>query len=156
MVFNVFISHSTEDASIVYELKKWLRLSGVNAVMAEDILIPGAPLPDKIARLIDESDCVLALLTRDGTRSAWVNAEIGYAWGRGKMIVPVVEEGAEIKGPLEGREYMAFRRDNPHDAVNRAAHYLKTLAVRKEEEERSKAILACLLIFFGLLAFLKK
>ena len=152
--FKVFISHSVEDQWIVYELSKLLKLNGVDAVVAEWIFAPSYPIPDKVARLIDESDCVLVLLTRNGVRSEWVHSEVGYAWGAGKPIILVVEEGVEIKGPLEGRECIPFSRDNPQDAVNRAVHYLKTLAVRKEEEERNKLIFACLLLFFGLAALL--
>jgi hypothetical protein len=152
MVFTVFISHSTEDMDVVYELAKYLRLNGINVYVSEWYEQPGKSLPQKVATLINGSDYVLALLTVHGERSRWVQQEIGYAKGTGKPIIPVVEDGVPITGFLQSLEYISFRRDNPYDAVTRAVEYLKTLAIRKEQEERSRAILGGLLFLFGLLA----
>jgi hypothetical protein len=152
MVFAVFISHSTEDIDVVYELAKYLKLNGIIAHVSEWYEQPGESLPEKIATLINSSDCVLALLTVGGERSKWVNQEIGYARGAGKLIIPVVEDGVKVTGFLQALEYIPFSRDNPYDAVTRAVEYLNTLAIRKEQEEQGKAILGGLLLFFGFLA----
>jgi hypothetical protein len=152
MVFTVFISHSTEDMDVVYELAKYLKLSGINVHVSEWFEQPGESLPQKVAGLLNASDCVLALLTVGGERSRWVNQEIGYAKGVSKLIIPVVEDGVQVTGFLQSLEYIPFKRDDPYDAVTKAAEYLKTLAIRKEQEERGKAILGGLLLLFGLFA----
>jgi len=152
MVFTVFISHSTKDLDIVYELAKWLRLNGIIVHVAELQTQAGKLLHQKIAGLIELSDCVLAILTVGGARSEWVNQEIGWAKRAGKLVVPIVEEGVEVKGFLASSEYISFNRRDPFDAVTRAVEYLRTLAVRKEQEERGRAILGGLLFLFGLLA----
>jgi len=153
VAFKVFISHSTTDMGIVWELYRWLCQNGIWAYVAEFYPEPGIQLPDKIAREIDNSDCLLAFLTVDGNRSEFVHQEIGYARKAGKLIVPVVEEGlVKPKGFLEGMEYIPFRRYDPVDAINRTAYYLREKAVRKEEEERSRAILGAIAFVIGLLA----
>jgi len=152
MTFTVFVSHSTKDLGIVNELAKWLRLNGVVVHVASSQIEAGKPIVRKISSLLESSDCVLAILTLDGARSEWVNQEIGYAIKRGMLIVPVVEEGIKVKGFLESLEYIPFDRRNPYDAVTRAVEYLRTLAVRKEEEERGRLIFGGLLLLFGLLA----
>ena len=113
---------------------------------------PGKSLPQKIANLIDASDCVLALLTVGGERSSWVNQEIGYSKGVKRPTIPVVEDGVEVSGFLQGLEYIRFKRDDLYDAVTKAVEYLKTLAIRKEQEEWGNIILGGLVLFFGLLA----
>ena len=79
MVFKVFISHSMDDAWIVYELHDLLKINGIEAYVAEWSLSPGAELSEKIKAAIRYCDCFLVLLTRHGTRSQWVNQEIGIA-----------------------------------------------------------------------------
>ncbi|TET19315.1 toll/interleukin-1 receptor domain-containing protein [Candidatus Bathyarchaeota archaeon] len=152
MPFTVFVSHSTKDMDIVNELAKWLELNGVVAHVAQLQTEAGKPLAETISEGLESSNCVLAILTKDGARSKWVNQEIGYAKRAGKMVVPIVEEGVRVKGFLESLEYIPFDRRNPYDAVTRAVEYLRTLAVRKEEEERARAIFGGLLFLFGLLA----
>jgi len=152
MAFTVFLSHSTKDLDIVNELAKWLRLNGVVVHIASSQIQAGEPLSKKVSSLLESSDCVLAILTLNGARSEWVNQEIGYAIRRGILVVPVVEEGVKVKGFLASLEYIPFDRRNPYDAVTRAVEYLRTLAVRKEEEERGRLILGGLLLLFGLLA----
>ena len=153
MTLRVFISHSTTDMDIVYDLSRWLRQNGIWAYVAESYQAPGVQLSDKIATAINNSDCLIAFLTVDGNRSEFVHQEIGYARRAGKLIIPVVEEGiVKPRGFLEGMEYIPFRRYDPADAINRAAHYLQEKAVRKQEQERNRAILGGIAFLLGLIA----
>ena len=68
MVFAVFISHSTKDINVVHEFMKWVKPFNLNVYITELDFQPGQPLPEKIAKMIDVSDCVLAILTLGGTR----------------------------------------------------------------------------------------
>jgi len=45
--------------------------------------------------VIDSSDILLVIYTRNAMYSAYVNQEIGYAYAKGKYIIPVVEKGVE-------------------------------------------------------------
>lgn len=152
MAFRVFLSHSTTDMDIVYDLYRWLLSEGLEAYVAEFYPQPGIPLPSKVTGAIDICDCFIALLTADGTRSEFVNQEIGYALKAGKLIVPIVEEGiVKPKGFLRDVEYIPFSRYDPTDAISRVAYFLRERAVRKEEEERNKAILGIAAFVLGLL-----
>lgn len=152
MVYRVFISHSTKDLDIVYDLHRWLTQKGIVTYVAEFYPRPGLPLPEKIAKEINECDCVIALLTVDGNRSEFVQQEIGYAKKAGKLIIPLVEEGlVKPRGFLEGVEYIPFRRDFPTEAILRVSQYLQELSVRKEEEQKSRVILACMVVLLGLI-----
>lgn len=149
MAFKVFISHSVSDLSIVYQLKQWLELNGIETYLAELYPQPGVALADKVASAIDQSDCVIVLITNAGGRSKWVNQEIGYAKAKGKLVIPVVERGESLGGFVQGKEYVPFDRANPADAINQLVKYLSGL--RATKGDRDKAI-AGLVIFFGLLA----
>ena len=153
MVFSVFVSHSTKDINVVHQFAKWIKSFNINVYVAELDFQVGQPLPDKIAKMIDASDCVLAVLTNGGMRSEWVNQEIGYAKKAGKGIIPIVEEGVETKGFVTNLEYIHFHKDNVNDAVIKAANYLQRLAFQKAERERQNAFWGGLLLL-GLLALL--
>lgn len=149
MAFKVFVSHSVDDLGVVYQLKYWLELNGIETYLAELYPQPGVALADKVAGAIDQSHCVIGLITRAGGRSKWVNQELGYAKAKGKLIVPVVEQGESLIGFVEGKEYVPFDRTNPADAISRVVEYLAQVKANKEDRDKAVAGLA---IFFGLLA----
>jgi hypothetical protein len=139
--------------NIVHEFAKWIKSFDINVFVAELTFQPGGPLPNKIAKMIDSSDCVLAILTCGGMRSEWVNQEIGYAKKAGKAVVPIVEQGVEVKGFIANVEYIPFHRENVNEAVVKAANYLQGLSFKKAEKERQNAFWGGLL-FLGLIALL--
>ena len=149
MAFKVFVSHSMADLGLIYQLKYWLELNGVETYLDELYPKPGISLGSKITSAIEQSDCVIALISRDGGRSKWVNQEIGYAWAKGRLVIPIVEKGEPLVGFPEGREYISFDRSNPADAINKAIDYLARMKANKEAQEKA---LAGLIIFFGLMA----
>ena len=153
MAFKVFISHSVKDISLVKQLQYWLDRNQIEAYIFEEYPQPGTMIGEKVARAIDRSDCVLALMTRDGSRSQWVHNEVGYAKGKEKIVIPIVENGVINGGFLEGVEYIPFRIYDPYDTISRTVQYLSTLkSAKKEQEQRNKVLLAGLMVFFGLLA----
>lgn len=153
MAFKVFVSHSTADLGLVYQLKYWLEVNGIETYLAEAHPQPSVSLSAKISAAIDQSNCVIAVLTRDGTRSQWVNQEIGYAKKAGKIIVPLVEQGVPHTGFVQGVEYVPFIRENPTDAVGRIVKHLADLKAEREAQDK---MIAGFLILLGLLALASK
>jgi len=114
MAYRVFISHSAQDQGLVISLANLLSKFGVEAFVAEWYLTPGERLDKKVFEQIKKSDCIVALLTRNGMRSSWVQQEIGYSLQRDKPVIPMVEKGIESKdlAALQGREYIEYDRIN--------------------------------------------
>ena len=110
MAYKVFISHSSRDQGLVISLANLLSKFGVEVFVAEWYLSPGQRLDDKVFGQIEKSDCVVALLTREGIRSNWVHEEIGYSLRSNRPIVPIVEKGVAPKdlAALQGREYIEY------------------------------------------------
>lgn len=149
MAFKVFISHSTADLGLVYQLKYWLEVNGIETYLAEAHPQPGISLSEKVSVAIDQSNCVIAVLTRDGARSQWVNQEIGYAKKAGRIVIPLVEQGVPHTGFVQGVEYVPFSRETPTDTINRI---VKRLAHLKADKEAQDKMVAGFLILLGLLA----
>jgi hypothetical protein len=153
MAFKVFISHSTTDLGLVQQLQYSLETNGIETYLADLHPQPGDTLASKISNAIEQSNCLIAVLTRDGTRSRWVHQEIGFAKGKGKLVIPVFEEGVSSTGFVEGVEYIRFNRENPADAINKIVDYLKRL---KADKESGEMLLAGFLILLGLLVLASK
>jgi hypothetical protein len=149
MSYRVFISHSTSDLGLVYELKQWLEANGIEASVAQLSLSPGELMSERVRQGIAASDCVLVILSQDGGRSDLVNQEVGLAVGSQRLIVPIVEVGLQPKGFLEHREYISFDPKNPVDAINRAVTYLHNQKISKASQEKASG---AVLFALGLLA----
>jgi hypothetical protein len=149
MAFNVFISHSISDSHVVDQFKSVLEVNGIGVYIA--LIQPqyGTSLPLKVSKAISRSDCVIAVLTQNGARSEWVNQEIGYASRSGKTIIPVVEDGIELKGFVAGVEYITFKATDPAAAITDVTKYVSKLKTGKEQQEKLEAVL---IVLVGILA----
>ena len=152
MAFTVFISHSIRDFDTVRLLEHCLGQNGIGVYIFERDSQPGALITKKIDEAMDKSDCVIALMTTDGLSSDWVKYEIGCAKGKGKRIIPIIEQGLMPPPFLAGIEYISFVRDDPYSAVNQADYHLFQEKAKKEGKERSNAIFAAVLIFLTIMA----
>ncbi len=155
MAYKVFISHSTRDRGLVISLANLFSKFGVETFVAEWYLTPGASLDKKVLEQIEKSDCVVALLTRNGMRSNWVQQEIGYAKKSKIPIIPLVEKGIDQKNlaALEGKEYIEYDPHQYEQALIKTSSYVKSLKLKKEEQTKTLliagGILAFLLLLFG-------
>lgn len=156
MAYKVFISHSTRDQGLVISLANLLSKFGGEVFVAEWYLTPGERLDRKVFEQIEKSDCVVALLTRNGIRSNWVQQEIGYALRRPKMVlIPLVEKGIDQKAlaAVQNKDYIEYDPYQPQQALIKASSYVKSLKLGKEEQTKilliAGGILAFLLLLFG-------
>ena len=139
MAYMIFLSHSGIDNS----LAKWIFTDankvGVGVYLFEHDSQPGRLLATKVQKAIRGSDAVVALLTRNGQSSPYVQQEIGFADACGKLIVPIVERGVDTRSlaMLTGREYIPFDPDNPIAALKTLLQYL---VARKSGKEHNQAI----------------
>lgn len=149
MAYRVFISHSTQDQGLVISLANLLSKFEVEPFVAEWYLTPGERLDKKVFEQIKKSDCIVALLTRNGIRSSWVQQEIGYSLQQEKLVIPIVEKGIDSKdlAALQGKEYIEYDPYQYHQALTKLSTYLKSLKLKKQEKEKA------LLVLGGLLAF---
>ena len=107
----VFISHAFGggDEPLANTLKKDLDAAGIDGYLAEKTPRYDLPIGDKIRQEIDESDWLVAIITKRSHASASVHEEVGYALGRGVKVALMVEEGVEAAGVFSyGREYARF------------------------------------------------
>jgi hypothetical protein len=134
MAYSVFLSHSMtrEDQPFVRTIAETLGIQGIQCYIAERDVQPGQALAGKIELAIRNCDCLVALLTKGGSQSAYVNQEIGFAAALPKPIVPIVEKGYSISGLKVGVEWVEFDRADPQAALLKLIPHLVREASTKQ------------------------
>lgn len=150
MAYKVFISHSTRDWGLVASLAKFLSIFGVQVFVAEWSLTPDEQINKKVFNRIKSADCMVALLTRNGTRVDWLQQEIMYALRTDKPIIPLVEKGInpEHLEKLQFKDYIEYDPYQPQQALVKTSGYVNSLKLKKKEQEKM------LLVAGGIIAFL--
>lgn len=88
--YDVFISHSAEDAGLAGEIANACRANGLSALTFADLL-PGTNLSDALWEALAESRAVLAVLSRSGPTPSMA-IELGAARAWNKPIFGIVAD----------------------------------------------------------------
>ncbi len=159
LAYRIFLSHSFKDDTIVKEMQQSLNQPQISLYVAEADRQYGKSLPSKIEKEIDGSDAILVLVTKENGESASVNQEVGYALGRSKLVVPLVEEGAKIGVLLQGLELIAFSLTKLKEALGNINEYFRKLASEKETKGKKQdallvvGVALAILVVIGVLVY---
>jgi len=155
--YDVFLAHSVKNPNILHTISRYLDTYGIKVHIAEREAQPGNRVSEKISNMVDQSDCLLALLTKEGADSQWVNQEIGYAKKAGKRIIPVVEKGVEIKGFVQDIEWITFDANETHETLQQIVNWISKEASKKKQTQQQQAAwntLISLVFIAGLIALI--
>lgn len=110
MSLHIFFSHGSADREWVQQIAASIETGDVKVYLYERDSRPGHLVTTKLHNAIAASHIVLVLLTRHSCASAYVQQEIGFAEGKGKLIIPLVGKGVPKRAlaMLDGREYVPF------------------------------------------------
>lgn len=95
--------------------------------MIDRYLPTARPFDTNLRDMIEESDLVLVLLTKNSITSPWVNQEIGYATARGKTIWPLaMEKDIEPEGMISTTQsYSLFDWSDPAQTLDKLIRALQ-------------------------------
>jgi TIR domain len=88
-MFRLFVSHHHTIRAQAAKLKGVLARRGVSAFVARDDIEPTAEWQAEIERALRTCQALVALLTKEFHPSNWTDQEVGAAFGRGVLILPV-------------------------------------------------------------------
>ena len=95
--YGVFLSYSWSNSAARSALTCAIQaMPNVRLLVDSDLIHPD-PVHEVVLRMIDEADCVVVLLTEQGLQSREVLDELARSHDRGKLIIPVVEEGVSLE-----------------------------------------------------------
>lgn len=85
--FRLFVSHASAHKDVAAALKMSLSLYNVSSFVAHNDIEPTREWQDEIEEALRTMDAMAALLTPDFHPSNWTDQEVGFAMGRGVLIV---------------------------------------------------------------------
>ena len=120
----VFISFDTCDSNLAYQLKDYLRDKGITSYLFDQNKQYDSTLHNKIANAINGSQTLVAIITKE-TCSPSVHEEIGYALGKEKSLIVMLEEDAEDGVLSHEREKEQFTKECFEQSCKVVAGFLK-------------------------------
>jgi len=98
--FRLFISHTAANKESAHRLKEGLASYHVAAFVAHDDIEPAKEWEAEIERALRTTDALAAIITTDFVASRWCDQEVGYALGRGKLVLPLCKDAVIPHGFL--------------------------------------------------------
>ena len=123
---NAFISFDASDSQLAYELKKHLEENEIKGYLFDQDRQYDSPLGDKIKSAINDSQALVAIITKK-SNSPSVHEEIGYALGKEKSLILMLEKDAEDGVLSHEREKEIFTRDCFQHNCKNIVKYLKKI-----------------------------
>lgn len=88
--FRLFISHTSKHVSFCTKLKIQLIKESVSGFVAHLDIEPTVEWQSTIEYALNTCDALAAIVSQDFIKSKWCDQEVGYALGRGLLVVPVM------------------------------------------------------------------
>lgn len=155
MAFKVFLSYGTDPGE---QVAAW-RLQTLATSYGMHVSVPqrnggGRAVAAQVHRVIDQSDCVLAMIT--GNIGPAVAGELNYALSKGKVVVPVVRQGITVPPALKTLRLFEFSSRNTGEVEAEVVKFLHEQKLGKEKQQAIGALVAIGLGLFLLAAVSKK
>jgi hypothetical protein len=99
----LFISYSNENLNKVKLITKELaKHKYIVPLIVANNREPNKALVKKVTTGIKSAYRVIAILTQNSIRTQWINQEIGYAFGKGIPVIPIIEQNLLDNDALKG------------------------------------------------------
>lgn len=87
--YKVFISHVSKYKSSASNLKLMLEPYGISAFVAHEDIKPSKEWEVEIEKALFSMNALCAIITPDFNKSYWCDQEVGYAFGRNVLCIPI-------------------------------------------------------------------
>ena len=134
--FRLFISHVSAHKLAVAKLKNELEPWGISAFVAHQDIKPSLEWQSEIELALSSMHALAALLTPDFHSSNWTDQEVGYALGKGTLVVPV-QLGVVPYGFIGKVQGLSGSLEIPGQLANLVANTLRSHAATRREMRRA-------------------
>jgi len=101
MKHDVFVSHSSKDKSIVYEIVEELESNGLSCWISSCNLLPGNIYGDELIENIKATKVVILIFSKHSNSSPWVKKEIERAIDLQIPVLPIMIDKSKPSGGME-------------------------------------------------------
>lgn len=108
---SVFISHSWTQGNLAQEVADHLTSMGMKPILDKEEVAAGDEVDEQLWTLLDRSDELLMLCSKEALASSWVMLEVGAAWARRIRIAPIIVDDTavnDLPGILTRRSVLRY------------------------------------------------
>jgi hypothetical protein len=128
MISRVYISHDEHDEELAQEISRALWRVGLESYASMYRLNSGISRAERVSFGIRNSECLVALITKDGSASITVCQEIGLARGIDLLVIPLLEENAKLPFLIEYSKPIIYSRSEFGDAIGKLIRTIRELS----------------------------
>ncbi len=121
--FRLFISHTSANKVAAHNLASFLKKYQIVSFVAHDDIEPTKEWQTEIERALRTTDALAAIVTPDFLGSKWCDQEVGFAFGRGKLVIPL-RTGADPHGFLSKYQGLPAKGLEVRDVAEKLADIL--------------------------------
>ena len=115
----IFFSYSRKDVTLALRLAEDLRNAGINIWIDQIDIPPGAPWDEEIQKALEQSDCLLLILSKTSVASDNVLNEVNYALEMKKQVLPIlIDSGINKPFTIRRLQHIDFT-GSYEDGLNR-------------------------------------
>jgi hypothetical protein len=137
-LFRLFLSHVAAHKDTATALRDALALRGIHAFVAHEDIEPSREWQLEIELALRSMHGMVALITPDFHASKWTDQEMGWALGRGVVVLPL-RLGADPYGFIQKTQALAGKIGHPRRLAERIARTL--LANQQTHGEMRRAVI---------------
>ncbi|HKZ22268.1 MAG TPA: hypothetical protein VJ165_03590 [candidate division Zixibacteria bacterium] len=151
----IYLSHSLKgaDLTVLQIVTNLARDYGIEINYQADSQPRMGPIDESVKQNIQNSEILMAFVSRTGSKALQVLDEINLAKSLGKKIIVIAERGIQTKEFAEGSHVIPYDARYTIDTIKRAVTYLKPLNLKREDNERAKALIGSLVFLMSLAYF---
>lgn len=135
-----FISYSSSNGDFAELLKVKLEQSGIKVWRDSHEIEAGEEWRNEIDYGLLNSDCIIIVLNKSASESAYVTYEWAFALGNGKKVIPVLLENCEVHPRIRVLQYLDFTKNKrPWDVLTERVHqvYKKMITLKNNKGQLS-------------------
>ncbi|SRR6266542_4713357 len=129
----IFISYARSDKNIAEQLTRFFEQQGYSVWIDYKMIKVGSDWQSELENALRKADVFVIVLSDEAVRSNWINAEIGYALGQKKLIIPIlVEEDVRLPLSLSQIQYLDARKLKPTEIGEKVALSIEKLSKKQK------------------------
>jgi len=125
----IFISYSTKDKDLVFQITKKLEDAGLKIWIAPHDINTGIDYEDSIIEAIEKTNVFLLFISKNSLQSEDVKSELTLARSEGKQIVPFRLDDSPLKSKfryyLSSTQHISVDKKNLDDSIDKLVHEIK-------------------------------
>jgi len=107
----IFLSYTFADKDFAKKLAKDLSMPRCQILDPLELVLVGENIKEKVTNLIEDSDGVIVVISKNMLNSKWVNEELSQALQKNKTVLPIKVDDSEVPDTIRNLKYIETKNN---------------------------------------------